>query len=180
MKQLPSNQLTVIDGSSPDRFRAIGLLFLRVLQRDSTEAPHVLVAQGKGSTWVAAVFIGAPPAALSAHYLRAGSPESNLPARAATISDAHRIATGPTGEEALKHLMDDLLWALCQRLAADAEAYRVATGLRWEAPAYVPTVEVASGAPEPEQRDIGHNAADREDRLARRGRPSLGEGRGGG
>ncbi len=64
------------DSGSPtlDRFRAIAVLFLRLLQRDSIEAPMVMVSPGKGALWVAGVFLGAPPPELMAHYLRSPTP----------------------------------------------------------------------------------------------------------
>jgi hypothetical protein len=117
-----------------DRFRAICALFLRMLQRESTEAPNVLVAPARGAQWVAAVFVGAPPAELREHYLRSGGEGSSLPARAAHLGDAHRVALAASGEAALELLEADLRRGLESRMLADQEAWLRAYGEPWRCP----------------------------------------------
>lgn len=112
----------------PDRFEAIAVLFLRVLQRDSTEAPAVMVSPGRGATWVAAVFIGKPPAELLESYLRGGTPGSAIPARAPMVGDAWRVATESTGTKALEKLERELREAIAFRLAGDLGAWVRAFG----------------------------------------------------
>lgn len=134
-----------------DRFRAVCALFLRMLQRESTEAPTVLVAQGKAATWCAAVFIGAPPAELLEHYLRGGAPGSTLPVRAPTLTDAHRVAVGQSGEAALELLEGDLRRGLESRMSGDVEAWQRAYGEPWQAPAHVQPSSPDPDAAEPGQ-----------------------------
>lgn len=113
-------------GAVSDRFDAISVLFLRVLQRDSTEAPKVVVSPAKGAQWVAAVFIGEPPKELLTHYQRGAVGEAMT--RAPTLSEAFRIATGSSGEGALIALELGLRDALKARLLADLSAWERATG----------------------------------------------------
>lgn len=134
-----------------DRFRAVSALFLRMLQRDGTEAPTVLVTQGKGAQWVAAVFVGAPPPELAEHYLRAGAPGSALPVRASHLGDAHRVAVAPAGEAALELLEADLRRGLESRMRGDAEAWFLAYGEPWRAPELAASPPADPDAPEPGQ-----------------------------
>jgi hypothetical protein len=133
-----------------DAFARVGQLFLRVLQRDSTEAPAVVVSPGRGAQWVAAVFIGAPPTELRDQYLRGGQ-DGAIPARAVNTGDAHRVATGEDAATALANLEADLRASLAHRMTADLAVWKRAYGVGFRPPPGV-TVEpmpADPGAPEP-------------------------------
>ncbi len=131
-----------------DRFNAICVLFLRALQRDLTEAPKVVVSPAKGALWVAAVFIGEPPRELLAHYQR-GAVEGQAMQRAPTLTEAHRIATGNSGEEAVQALFDGLVATLHTRLESDLATWERAMGVPFARPRSTPSPRPGDEVPQP-------------------------------